>query len=159
MAVGSSPRVWGILVERFDNGLGFRFIPTRVGNTLIFPLLPIPTAVHPHACGEYQPATDDIASEHGSSPRVWGIPDTPVIVIMQRRFIPTRVGNTAFSVPSKRLAPVHPHACGEYNPGMDPSITRDGSSPRVWGILWLSWPRTQHSRFIPTRVGNTMVPR
>jgi len=50
---GSSPRMWG---TRPTNGIHDklnRFIPTHVGNTVLFPRLLPPYTVHPHACGEH----------------------------------------------------------------------------------------------------------
>ena len=91
---GSSPRVWGILGQGQIIGLTLRFIPTRVGNTLL-PCIQeqlkrfIPTRVgntqwtqlctggppvHPHACGEYPSQAGRAPCPTGSSPRVWGIP-------------------------------------------------------------------------------------
>ena len=50
---GSSPRVWGILSIYFSPVFSYRFIPTRVGNTLRVWRPRWKRAVHPHACGEY----------------------------------------------------------------------------------------------------------
>ncbi len=156
---GSSPRVWGIHVSWPSAGAcfavhphacgeyeayrqeilaEFRFIPTRVGNTVYGSSRPsfmagssprvwgirataVPRTrqgtVHPHACGEYV---------CGQSPR-----------FVLPRFIPTRVGNTNKSGTRRYVPSVHPHACGEY-----------------------SWPATaspRPRRFIPTRVGNTGI--
>ena len=115
--------------------------------------------VHPHACGEYFFWGNDHDLGFGSSPRVWGI---QLKIIPQRywpRFIPTRVGNTPQVVASTTITAVHPHACGEY---LNWDFTRPaprGSSPRVWGILRLCNTSCFLRRFIPTRVGNTLVPK
>ena len=71
-----------------------RFIPTRVGNTYTQGIYQYHTAVHPHACGEYQHASEAVAMQVGSSPRVWGIPANGALHLAFLRFIPTRVGNT-----------------------------------------------------------------
>ena len=78
---------------------------------------------------------NQILSNTGSSPRVWGIRNTLPTKGSRKRFIPTRVGNTDNPSTQKAVKPVHPHACGEY-----------ARHPKVP-------PRA--SRFIPTRVGNT----
>ena len=70
--------------------------------------------------------------------------------------IPTRVGNTVrHSLRTADLS-VHPHACGEYLTRRGISGTKDGSSPRVWGILARPSCGNLPARFIPTRVGNTL---
>ena len=73
----------------------------------------------------------------------------------QRRFTPTRVGNTWALKSSHRTRTVHPHACGEYcHYGYRWKRNR-GSPPRVWGILILTVTLNRQMRFTPTRVGNT----
>ena len=91
---GSSPRVWGILVQSRLKLGGNRFIPTRVGNTTLMSMTLNSEPVHPHACGEY---TNTVS---GST--------------IYPRFIPTRVGNTCISSSHPIPRSVHPHACGEY---------------------------------------------
>ena len=67
------------------------------------------------------------------------------------------MGNTPLSTAPPRLAPVHPHACGEYD--FDKLFFGGflGSPPRVWGIQCSGRSRARRSRFTPTRVGNTGV--
>ena len=92
---GSSPRVWGIHSSPRLPGLNARFIPTRVGNTHFRGRKYRPSAVHPHACGEYLPCPAGTPLRCGSSPRVWGIRRPSRRRCPATRFIPTRVGNTA----------------------------------------------------------------
>ena len=65
------------------------------------------------------------------------------------------MGNTQSGTPGRRLLAVHPHVCGEHPHDPYPTLTKDGSSPRVWGTRcsWVSAPIP--IRFIPTCVGNT----
>ena len=49
-----------------------RFIPTRVGNTIVASGSAIPLTVHPHASGEHITRVPDFSSSFGSSPREWG---------------------------------------------------------------------------------------
>ena len=91
---GSSPRVWGIPGEDAAGVLTTRFIPTRVGNTLVQGRRAEGQAVHPHACGEYVRLSGALERGPGSSPRVWGIHMPKEPMTEERRFIPTRVGNT-----------------------------------------------------------------
>ena len=50
--VGSSPRMWGTVQQRRISGKKSRFIPTHVGNGLLFLRFTLSSPVHPHACGE-----------------------------------------------------------------------------------------------------------
>ena len=131
---GSSPRVWGIPDRPGSDQQPHRFIPTRVGNTLTAKGPMVACPVHPHACGEYVIERQFARLQHGSSPRVWGIPAAPDRPGRGSRFIPTRVGNTLAGRLIRRLVAVHPHACGEYGHMAAPQTKGYGSSPRVWGI-------------------------
>ena len=112
---GSSPRVWGILIEACTSG--------RL------------KTVHPHVCGEYTRRhlwlcglwrfiptcvgntflVDSHCLRHlGSSPRVWGIRSVSALQQRTWRFIPTCVGNTNNPSGWGTVTPVHPHVCGEY---------------------------------------------
>ena len=133
---GSSPRVWGIQLKAGYRIYRKRFIPTRVGNTKNLCNRCVKTAVHPHACGEYNKAPVPSWSGGGSSPRVWGILPGGSAERAHPRFIPTRVGNTLSMRIENCPASVHPHACGEYLSWMWKSKPTAGSSPRVWGILF-----------------------
>ena len=75
---GSSPRVWG----------------TPTGS----PQGQSRSPVHPHACGEHLLQAALTKLLRGSSPRVWGTLGYGSVNKRSRRFIPTRVGNTEFSV-------------------------------------------------------------
>ncbi len=131
--VGSSPHVWGTVVDEKIDKLGYRFIPTRVGNSKAPTRGPLFLPVHPHTCGEQPPRAKPPTRMTGSSPHVWGtgkrVHFHPEVI----RFIPTRVGNRNLVMMPLPLLAVHPHTCGEQvwyavSPG-----TGYGSSPHVWG--------------------------
>ncbi len=69
---GSSPRMWGTLTVAGYSSQLHRFIPTHVGNTVVYRMVFISITVHPHACGEHEYITPDPRSVPGSSPRMWG---------------------------------------------------------------------------------------
>src|SRR5690606_38124742 len=50
---GSSPRMWGTLIQRLKSRTWWRFIPTHVGNTASGNKSINLHTVHPHACGEH----------------------------------------------------------------------------------------------------------
>ncbi len=152
---GSPPRLWGIW---------------RMGG---WP--PMTVAVHPHACGEYDPEVYLFASSGGSPPRLWGILPTEVAQNRDARFTPTPVGNMHRTRSTIRNNAVHPHACGEYGIAIFYGIGNVGSPPRLWGIWSITVNVTCrrlvhphacgeyehlereakfHIRFTPTPVGN-----
>ena len=74
------------------------------------------------------------------------------------RFIPTPVGNAAWTPRTTPPCPVHPHARGE-RPAEDPEHAHHrGSSPRPWGTPGRGNRTRPGRRFIPTPVGNAESP-
>ena len=91
---GSSPRLWGTQHIDYGRWLGKRFIPTPVGNSIAKDLAEAHVSVHPHACGELLQLLPIVAMRSGSSPRLWGTPDSGITQPRKDRFIPTPVGNS-----------------------------------------------------------------
>ena len=73
-------------------------------------------------------------------------------------FIPTCVGNTPQHWPCAKRWTVHPHMRGEYDMPVMEKEAATGSSPHAWGIPVDSTIFGQDRRFIPTCVGNTLLP-
>ena len=92
-SAGSSPRTWGTEAGHNDSLMGFRFIPTHVGNRRGFGEVRHLLPVHPHARGEQPVVAQDGVLVGGSSPRTWGTVNLRPNVRMFARFIPTHVGN------------------------------------------------------------------
>ena len=153
--IGSPPRVWGRLRLRRRDRPTLRFTPTRVGTTPSETAASRPPAVHPHACGDDEPATPSPVKVHGSPPRVWGRPYSVPATLAAQRFTPTRVGTTTSRPTRRRGAPVHPHACGDDKAAGRKSAASSGSPPRVWGRLREGRLVRASDRFTPTRVGTT----
>ena len=131
---GSSPLAWGTGLWLFPSLARRRFIPTRVGNSAPGPSRCSMGTVHPHSRGEQLTTRFTAITLIGSSPLAWGTGNRDNYGRIQRRFIPTRVGNRpAGSVDTCRLA-VHPHSRGEQ-----------------YAIRKSNFKTL---RFIPTRVGN-----
>jgi len=150
---GSPPRVWGLPrdVRRVD--VDVRFTPTRVGTAAsLGPCCPRLT-VHPHACGDCGVMVLSGAAKAGSPPRVWGLRRAARDLRTIKRFTPTRVGTANDIREWHRVAPVHPHACGDCvaDPGQLPA--QAGSPPRVWGLQPRVVGVVAERRFTPTRVG------
>ena len=69
---GSSPRVWGQVLDAITMVSFIGIIPTRVGTRLSLVVLFVLSLDHPHACGDKQIRFAGETLSAGSSPRVWG---------------------------------------------------------------------------------------
>jgi len=94
---GSSPRAWGTRRTPRLWAMQSRFIPTGVGNTWMMPMSFPYNPVHPHGRGEHCFGRTARGRRTGSSPRAWGTQCQPPQEGRQLRFIPTGVGNTAWT--------------------------------------------------------------
>ena len=127
-----------------------------MGNTATHRAGAAPHPVHPHVRGEHRYPRRGSTSKRGSSPRAWGTPGLVIRDEVNRRFIPTCVGNTATGPPDPPAGAVHPHVRGEHLDGRHLSGRAGGSSPRAWGTHPVLVDRRLDGRFIPTCVGNTL---
>ena len=152
--VGSSPRPWGTPQSSARRGRSGRFIPTPVGNAPSWSTSRGPGTVHPHARGERSARRPGPRCAAGSSPRPWGTRTTFLGESIQRRFIPTPVGNAHGRTPCASTGSVHPHARGERCAPRISATVAAGSSPRPWGTRHADRPVCVRDRFIPTPVGN-----
>ena len=109
-------------------------------------------------CGERAGAQSRIAPRRGSSPRVWGTGNYTVCRAGEPRFIPTCVGNGSRTSSWCPRWTVHPHVCGERAPKAQAEPGSPGSSPRVWGTGNISIALHECVWFIPTCVGNGIIP-
>ena len=152
---GSSPRVWGALLQVFLAGRFWRLIPTCVGSTALASESGAGRSAHPHVCGEHAVTVPTIAGNTGSSPRVWGAHDLHAAGNQSARLIPTCVGSTADLLKISSRCSAHPHVCGEHPPHAPPKGFICGSSPRVWGARARCLLGRSEIRLIPTCVGST----
>ena len=101
VCLGSSPRVWGALVDCINHTVDERIIPTCVGSIhQQFDLCDI-CSDHPHVCGEHRKGQRVPSQLAGSSPRVWGALVSAFRFLAWSRIIPTCVG----SIQARRTAP------------------------------------------------------
>ncbi len=133
-----------------------RFIPTRVGNTGFKNPGATVGTVHPHSRGEHHTTQMHTSTATGSSPLAWGTLSSLDMVFDYVRFIPTRVGNTSVRQQIQTNAPVHPHSRGEHCQIEQKVFDTNGSSPLAWGTPLLLKCLALLTRFIPTRVENTL---
>ncbi|ERU94966.1 hypothetical protein Q082_01196 [Pseudomonas aeruginosa M8A.3] len=177
-ATGSSPRMWGTRCARQCRGVGERFIPTHVGNTLRCDPRHVRQPVHPHACGEHRSCIKRAKVRNGSSPRMWGtrLPawcagaplavhphacgehDAELVLMPEDAGSSPRMWGTPEALPRQwHCKPVHPHACGEHWSPAWQFFAAGGSSPRMWGTPEAGEKEVLSVRFIPTHVGNTFM--
>jgi len=153
---GSSPHAWGTPFALEIMSSKYRFIPTRMGNTITLFFLISSSSVHPHTHGEHPRKIPKKRFCAGSSPHAWGTHPALSPGPLLLRFIPTRMGNTFVLTVYAVQYPVHPHTHGEHlTPGkILHSLT--GSSPHAWGTHGFDRLPNHRTRFIPTRMGNTL---
>ena len=154
LETGSSPRTWGTPDGTSHRDCRSRFIPTHVGNATEWRIRSSVDPVHPHARGERGLRGGAPLLLAGSSPRTWGTLADGVAARVDRRFIPTHVGNASPEREPSSPAPVHPHARGERRSYRRAAWRTAGSSPRTWGTHAAAHHRGKRRRFIPTHVGN-----
>jgi len=155
---GLPPAVVGTPPDIPAQPLPARFIPTYVGNTLSIGKAPAAISVYPHACGEHTTTWSIFNRDSGLSPRMWGTRLSAINISLCWRFIPTYVGNTAFSLYRQPGTAVYPHVCGEHFDVSNGGHVEDGLSPRMWGTPTTNSPVFAWMRFIPTYVGNIRQP-
>ena len=131
--LGSSPRVWGQVLDTWNTYKNDRIIPTRVGTRRSCTHWHGIRWDHPHACGDKNSLILTSTLLTGSSPRVWGQEGRPVPYSVGKRIIPTRVGTSVLIIKALFLRADHPHACGDKYMDEIAFETVGGSSPRVWG--------------------------
>ena len=155
ICVGSSPRVWGQVVNWKYGWSTARIIPTRVGTSTDNSCIVRRYKDHPHACGDKSLLSEAMTDCVGSSPRVWG--QVAKVPVQNRRLgiIPTRVGTRTIMKYEKIIYEDHPHACGDKQTSYCLSSLVLGSSPRVWGQGFSCASYCCASGIIPTRVGTS----
>ncbi len=152
---GSSPRLRGTPIGTGRLHEGGRFIPAPAGNTGMGRGGSRGLAVHPRACGEHDQHAGGGEGADGSSPRLRGTRWYSAASDGRYRFIPAPAGNTALIAQGRRVAAVHPRACGEHSFAASSDSPRIGSSPRLRGTHLRSAAVRVPGRFIPAPAGNT----
>src|SRR4030042_894083 len=101
--------------------------------------------------GEYISCPIITRGSGGSPPHAWGIPMKIKLRKTYRRFTPTCVGNTRYTIGCLNNVSVHPHMRGEYFFLLDITSSAAGSPPHAWGIRERNPGTKSHHRFTPTR--------
>ena len=114
---------------------------------------------HPHAYGDKLQTLQAFQSVIGSSPRVWGQAACGLLRYACAGIIPTRMGTRSDQYCANVKNKDHPHAYGDK---LFPDSTQNikgGSSPRVWGQVFICSASYQLRRIIPTRMGTSKSDR
>ena len=86
---------------------------------------------------------------------MWGQVTRYLHMLKDSRIIPTRVGtSTDYNTPYISIED-HPHACGDKYLLFVVLLSYQGSSPRVWGQVYVAVDESTARRIIPTRVGTS----
>ncbi len=152
---GSSPRMRGTQSLCQIQFIQNRFIPAHAGNTTPHHQPPLPSPVHPRACGEHSDRRTQALIASGSSPRMRGTPISYRPAAAITRFIPAHAGNTIDRPNMQNVIPVHPRACGEHAAADGGDRDTIGSSPRMRGTRQTDCQNHGAPRFIPAHAGNT----
>ena len=86
---------------------------------------------------------------------MWGQGSTSLFIVLKTGIIPTRVGTRVIWYCLVCLDKDHPHACGDKRNSLLRHRSNPGSSPRVWGQVFLQLPMILKPHIIPTRVGTS----
>ncbi len=147
----SSPHAWGGLIRSYRAVESYRFIPIRMGRTPgRAPPFSIPFTMS--LC----PAAESLVPAD-SSPHAWGGLQPIRSTTSISRFIPTRMGRTVGQRGLAVRPAIHPHTHGEDFFHGTRRILRFDSSPHAWGGPNGAGTMTVDARFIPTRMGRTLL--
>jgi len=155
LTIGSSPRAWGTHNHPQIWLMRVRFIPTCMGNSDFSGTSLNNATVHPHVHGEL--SVNGIIPDlvRGSSPRAWGTLSHRQFYLIDRRFIPTCMGNSYTNGILAAIPAVHPHVHGELKSVSPLKPECLGSSPRAWGTPGRLGAHDPEEGFIPTCMGNS----
>ncbi len=156
IAIGSSPRARGTVLNGEARELDSRFIPAGAGNSIKHGPSLNQRSVHPRGRGEQLMAHDRLDPERGSSPRARGTGLHRRIFLDPQRFIPAGAGNSAGPSSSTPAPPVHPRGRGEQICCSLVTVSPTGSSPRARGTGKPSGGQYDQPRFIPAGAGNSL---
>ena len=148
--------MWGQRKLPNRNSSQTRNTPTCVGKTTDIAESAMPSAEHPHVCGENDYAREFAEAVDGTPPRVWGKRDEVGVELLQSRNTPTCVGKTCAHANGIRPDEEHPHVCGENMSLTKTYVASYGTPPRVWGKLAWFDSACARNRNTPTCVGKTL---
>ena len=151
---GPSPRVRGILRAAQVTLTSARSIPACAGNPIAGSGSGSLPRVHPRVCGESPCTAPDPTVTRGPSPRVRGIRRTVHVPQDGRGSIPACAGNPSWPTHRRPRSWVHPRVCGESPLYTFTTWEATGPSPRVRGILRLSFRNANGEGSIPACAGN-----
>ena len=123
----------GALIDRIRRELGGRIIPAYAGSTGPTFGASMVAWDHPRVCGEHPSVKDLEMVPDGSSPRMRGALGPCLCISVPPGIIPAYAGSTTIRAANENYSRDHPRVCGEHTFTRRPSMSSDGSSPRMRG--------------------------
>ena len=152
---GSPPRMRGIRRTTTCATPWTRITPAHAGNTNCTRTPCRTNGDHPRACGEYPTPGRSASKTLGSPPRMRGIRNRLRNSLAGSRITPAHAGNTPWTTSNEKKTRDHPRACGEYPPLIHFRASKQGSPPRMRGILLFGGVLPGITRITPAHAGNT----
>ena len=135
-----------------------RLIPARAGNTFHRWTRFMRPPAHPRSRGEHPGDRRAKIGAAGSSPLARGTLIRTLLLMLIRRLIPARAGNTCGLQASLGIPAAHPRSRGEHAFQSPACHAISGSSPLARGTHGRIHVLHFASRLIPARAGNTKNP-
>ena len=130
---GISPLAWGSLVNKLEREFIFRYIPTCVGQPFWPPWGGLVWWVYPHLRGAASILRHRCQLHRGISPLAWGSLPLGCIATMEKRYIPTCVGQPMQDIRNRIYWRVYPHLRGAAASKWLQQCLNTGISPLAWG--------------------------
>ena len=130
---GSSPRMRGSPSPAAAAPMIGGIIPAHAGLTTSRSYARRLNRDHPRACGAHKWYRLFIAKDMGSSPRMRGSPESPLLSCRHPGIIPAHAGLTKSDECVPCESRDHPRACGAHISSSPIRVTKLGSSPRMRG--------------------------
>ena len=141
-AMGSPPRVRGLLVTGYIAPDSLRITPACAGTTHPRESSPRFHRDHPRVCGDYNGELLFVPSPSGSPPRVRGLPHTRARMGTSHGITPACAGTTWATRSRRPGTRDHPRVCGDYHvsafaatslPRITPACA--GTTDRLAGVV------------------------
>ena len=133
ISFGSSPLARGTRCRRGSWCGAWRLIPARAGNTTPVSVGACRRTAHPRSRGEHGIPAMKPPEEYGSSPLARGTRLRCRVLLLCRRLIPARAGNTDNPKAAAAYRAAHPRSRGEHQALSSSSRRFRGSSPLARG--------------------------
>ena len=108
---------------------------------------------HPRACGDYRGYANTAIQIQGSPPRMRGLFISSNNFWISFRITPAHAGTICCDLCHNFLLKDHPRACGDYITRLSQKHLRNGSPPRMRGLLPVKKKEYTDRRITPAHAG------